>query len=390
MKRITVKGRAKDYLTHPWIFLDKVVEDQGAAPGEAVTVYTTRGIFLGSAIYNPRSKIALRFYSRQKEELDYLAIKSRIFAAHLRRSRVIRKEKSYRVVFGESDDLPGLIIDRYAQGFVFQILSVGMEHRRGHIVDAIVDLFNPDFVYEKSDSALRREEGLPPRSELAYGELPEELIIESAGMKYHIDIESGQKTGFFFDQRNNRRIIEFHARNAERGLDLFSYTGGFALHMLKGGVKTVYVVDRSAQALQTFVKNLELNGFSRNQAVIFNKDAFDFLDEMLLTSEKFDLIVLDPPSFTKKRHRVREALSAYRTLHEKAISLLNESGLIATFSCAMYIGKDDLLSSFHQAAKRMRKRFYLVEHLHQSKDHPILLGFPESEYLKGFLFAHKP
>ncbi len=390
MKRVTVKGRAKDYLTHPWIFSGKVVEDGGAAPGEAVLVYTTKGVFLGSAIYNPKSKIALRFYSRAKEELDYIAIKNRIYNAHLRRSRVIRKEKSYRIVFGESDDLPGLIIDRYGSGFSIQIISIGMEYRRGHIVDALVDLFNPEFIYEHSDSALRKEEGLPPRSELVHGELPDEVIIESAGMKYIVDIAGGQKTGFFFDQRNNRRIVEFYSRGASKGLDLFSYTGSFALHMLKGGVEIVYAVDRSASALELLKKNAELNGFERKRIVTFNKDAFDFLDEMALTSEKFDFIVLDPPSFTRKRSKVREALKAYRVLHEKAIALLNDGGFIATFSCAMYVGRDELLDSFYQAARKMRKNFYVLEHLHQAKDHPVLLGFPESEYLKGFLLVHKP
>ncbi len=390
MRKVRVKGRAKDYLTHPWIYSNNIVEDQGAAPGEAVLVYTTKNIFLGSAIYNPNSRIALRFYSREKEELDYIAIKTRIYNAHLRRSKTIRKEKSYRLVFSESDDLPGLIVDRYGNGFVIQIVSIGMEHRRGYIVEALVDIFNPIFVYDRSDSVLRRDEGLSPRSELVYGELPESIVIESAGMKYLIDIQQGQKTGFFFDQRNNRKIIEYYSKGVSRGLDLFSYTGSFALHMLKGGAEIVYAVDRSQPALDMIKKNAELNDIPPDRIVTFRKDAFEFLYEMALASEKFDLIVLDPPSFTRKRNKLKEALNGYRALHERAIALLNDGGMIATFSCSMYVSRKDLLDSFHQAARRMRKSFYVVENLYQAKDHPILLGFPESEYLKGYLFAHKP
>ncbi len=390
MRKVTVKGRAKDYLVHPWIYSSNVVDDQGAAPGEAVFVYTTKNVFLGSAIYNPKSRIAVRFYSRSKENLDYIAIKNRIFNAHLRRSRIIRKEKSYRIVFGESDDLPGLVIDRYGDGFVLQLISVGMDMRRGHIVDALVDIFAPSFIYEKSDSALRKDEGLAPQTGLLHGELPEKILIESAGIKYLIDIEQGQKTGFFFDQRNNRKIIEFYSRNARKGLDLFSYTGSFALHMLKGGVETVYAVDRSPQALEAAKRNAQLNGFDPDRIVTFAKNAFDFLDEMHLSSEKFDIIVLDPPSFTKKRSKIKEALNGYRALHERAIALLKDGGLIATFTCSMYISRDDLMKTFYQAAKRLRKNFYVLENLYQAKDHPVLLGFPESEYLKGFLFSHKP
>ena len=389
MRSVKVKGRSKDYIAHPWIFRDKVADAGDAQPGENVLVFTTKGAFIGSAIYNPKSKITLRFYSRAREELDYIGLKFRLMQADQVRQTLLPGETSYRMAFGESDDLPGLIIDRYENGFVIQILSLGMEIRRNAVLNALIDAFEPQFVYERSDSMLRIEEGLNQRSGLLYGELPEELIITSAGVKYHVDVAHGQKTGFFFDQRENRLALERYAKGVKRALDLFSYTGGFTLHLLKGGAKVVYAVDRSRPAIELLKQNVELNGYSSQRVLTFVKDVFEFLEEMSLAGEKFDLIVIDPPSFAKKRKDIGEALGAYRTLHEKAIALLNDGGYIATFSCARYISEADLIGSFYVAARRLGKSFYLVEHLHQAKDHPVLVGFPESEYLKGVLLKHK-
>lgn len=385
MQRVVVKGSLTEGLAHPWIFKKRIVDAGEAKPGDAVLVYNTKGQFLGSAIYNPNSKIALRFYSKEKAELDYFLIKERILKANEERQNLYPDERAYRLVFGESDGIPGLVIDRYDTGYVIQILSLGIEKRRRDVVESLIDLFDPEFIYEKSDAVSRREEGLADREGLLYGELKGPLIIEVAGVKYYVDLEKGQKTGFFFDQRDNRVIVEHHARGARLALDLFSYTGGFTLHMLKAGVEKVYAVDRSKPALELLVKNLELNGFERSRVILFEKDVFDFLDEMILTGEQFDFIVVDPPSFTHKKEGVDSALKGYKALHDRVLRLLAKGGYVATFTCSHYIKGEDLLSTFFSMARNQRRQFHLLKRLFQSRDHPVLLGFDESTYLKGFL-----
>jgi 23S rRNA (cytosine1962-C5)-methyltransferase len=387
MRKVVVKGKDFDVAMHPWIYSKRVVDAGEAEPGEAVLVYSTKGKLLGSAIYNPKSKIALRLYSRERAEMDYYFIKERIMRAEKIRRVLYPEDNAYRMVFGECDGIPGLVVDRYNTGFVIQILSIGIERRKRDVVEALVDLFDPEFIYEKSDAVSRREEGLPEREGILYGSLPDPLIIQVSGIKYKVDLVSGQKTGFFFDQRDNRIIVERYAKNKHLALDLFSYTGGFTLHLLRAGVKKVYAVDRSKRALKLLQENLELNGFDPSRVVIFEKDVFDFLDEMILTGEQFDFIIIDPPSFTHKREGVESALKGYRTIHDRAIRLLSPEGLIATFTCAHYVTGEDLLGTFWAASKALGRPFYLFERLHQSKDHPVLLGFSESEYLKGFLLG---
>lgn len=387
MQKVVVKGRDFEIALHPWIYSKRVMDVGEAVPGDTVLVYSTRGKFLGSAIYNPKSKIALRFYSKEKVELDYFLIKERIMRAEKIRKVLYPHDNAYRMVFGECDGIPGLVIDRYNEGFVIQILSIGIEKRKRKVVEALVDLFDPTFIYEKSDAVSRKEEGLPEREGLIYGSLPNPLVIEISGIKYKVDLVSGQKTGFFFDQRENRIIVEKYAKGVHLALDLFSYTGGFTLHLLRAGAKKVYAVDRSRKALELLVENLELNGFEPSRVVIFEKDVFDFLDEMILTGEQFEFVVIDPPSFTHKKEGVESALKGYRTIHDRAIRLLSPGGIIATFTCAHYITGDDLLGTFWSASKALGRSFYLFERLYQSKDHPVLLGFSESEYLKGFLLG---
>lgn len=383
MKRVIAKVSPSSL--HPWIYKKRVVDINAAQPGEDVLVYNTSGQFIGSYIFNPNSVLALRRYSYRPESLDYLALKERIYKAYETRRFLFRgtRETSYRVVFGESDMLPGLIVDKYENGLVFQITTLSMEKKKNEIVKALEDIFKPTFIVEKSDSVGRREEGLPPKISLVHGEIAEPIRIKVEGILYYVEILSGNKTGFFFDQRYNRLRLEHWSKG--RCLDLFCYTGGFTLHLLKGGAQKVFAVDTNQEALNILKENLLLNRFQKDSVTTFNKDVFEFLDEMVLAGESFDIIVLDPPAFTHKRKGKQGALKGYRVMHDRVLRLLRPSGILATFSCSMHISAEDLLESVARSASTLRRNLVVIERLRQSPDHPVLLGFHESEYLKGWI-----
>ena len=383
MEKVRVKG--KYYFGHPWIYSKKVVETGDARPGDSVLVYTTRGKFVGSALFNPNSTLALRVYSSSYVEFDYPFIKERIFKAREYRESIYPGASAYRVVFGESDYLPGLIVDKYGDGLVFQIFSLGVEKKKREVINALVDVFNPAFIYEKNDSLKRNDEGLQPIKRLVYGELSGPVEIEENGIKFLVDIENGQKTGFFLDQRENRAIVRKYAKGVEKALDLYSYTGGFTLNMLQAGAERVFAVDRSSTAIKLLEENVKLNGFDHTRVITFHKEVDDFLNEMLFSQEKFDLIIVDPPAFTHKRRSKENAIRGYIGLHDGVLRVLKPGGVVFTFSCSQYVGEEDLLDSFYQAARNQRRQFYVLEKLIQAKDHPILTGFPESFYLKGFV-----
>ena len=381
-----MKGDITRYLLHPWVYSNNIINGD-AEKGDCVEVYTTNKKFLGSAIYNPDSSISLRFYSRDKEELDYLAIKKRIITALKRRRLFFGEADSFRVVFSESDMLPGLIIDKYGDGVVVQINSYGMEKRRRDVFNAILDVLNPVFLYEKSTSYARLQEKLKPREKLIFKKFEDlnlsEYIIEEDGIKIMVDIEKGQKTGYFLDQRINRRKIEKWAEGAT-GLDLFSYTGGFTLRMLKR-MRKVYAVDISEDALNILKKNLQLNNFSNNRCLAEKKDVFEFLDEAVYYKIKFDFIVIDPPALIRKAEGKRKAINAYNRLLRSSIKLLSKGGAIAIFSCSNYIKWEGMYNILKEGTGYSGRSFVILEMMSQSPDHPVLSTFPESEYLRGFL-----
>jgi len=381
-----VKGDITRYLLHPWVYSNNIINGD-AEKGDCVEVYTTNKKFLGSAIYNPDSSISLRFYSRDKEELDYLAIKKRIITALKRRRLFFGEADSFRVVFSESDMLPGLIIDKYGDGVVVQINSYGMEKRRRDVFNAILDVLNPVFLYEKSTSYARLQEKLKPREKLIFKKFEDlnlsEYIIEEDGIKIMVDIEKGQKTGYFLDQHINRRKIEKWAEGAT-GLDLFSYTGGFTLRMLKK-MRKVYAVDISEDALNILKKNLQLNNFSSDRCLAEKKDVFVFLDEAVYYKIKFDFIVIDPPALIRKAEGKRKVINAYNRLLRNSIKLLSKGGVIAIFSCSNYIKWEGMYNILKEGTGYSGRSFVILEMMSQSPDHPVLSTFPESEYLRGFL-----
>ena len=381
-----MKGDVTRYLLHPWVYSNNVINGD-AEKGDCVEVYTKNKKFLGSAIYNPDSSISLRFYSRDKQELDYLAIKKRIIIALKRRRLFFGEGDSFRVVFSESDMLPGLIIDKYGDGVVVQINSYGMEKRRRDVFNAILDVLDPVFLYEKSTSYARLQEKLKPREKLIFKKFEDlnlsEYIIEEDGIKIMVDIEKGQKTGYFLDQHINRRKIEKWAEGAT-GLDLFSYTGGFTLRMLKK-MRKVYAVDISEDALNILKKNLQLNNFSSDRCLAEKKDVFVFLDEAVYYKIKFDFIVIDPPALIRKAEGKRKVINAYNRLLRNSIKLLSKGGVIAIFSCSNYIKWEGMYNILKEGTGYSGRSFVILEMMSQSPDHPVLSTFPESEYLRGFL-----
>ncbi len=378
-----VKGRLEEYALHPWIFRPRVVRGE-AGPGEAVLVYTQRGKFVGSAFYHPTAHIALRLYAREPQPFDYLYLKERLWAADQYRRGLFPGEEVYRMVFSEADDLPGLIVDRYGEGLSIQINSLAFEVRREELADALEDLFAPAWIFERSESPARKKEGLSPVETVLRGTLPETHTIVLGGLRFRMPLHASQKTGFFLDQRLNYKTI---VRLAEkrRVLDVFSYVGGFTLHALSGGAREVYAVDQSRNALDLLMENVKENRLESSRVIPFVGDAFDVLKQLQFTRETFDLIVLDPPSFAREKKVVRRALKGYDELHRLAMALLAPHGLLATFSCSHPLSWEDLLGSLERAARKTGRRFRIRGRFVQSPDHPILLGFPPSEYLRGWL-----
>ncbi len=387
MRKVQVKGRPEAYTLHPWIYRSSFLGPD-ADPGEAVVVYTARGKLVGSGFYAPTSFIALRLYSRQAEPFTFLTLKERLDQARVFRETRYPGTSTYRLAFSESDGLPGLIVDRYGSGLVFQINAWAFEVRRRDVVDALVDLFDPEFILEDSDSAARKKEGLTPRREVLHGHLPDTHTFELNGFTWSIRFEEGQKTGFFLDQRDNYMEIERLSRG-RRILDVFSYVGGFTLHALRGGAREVYAVDVSPQALDQLRENVRRH-FHEAPVFTFPGHAFQVLDQLILAGERFDGIILDPPAFAKEKKAVPRALSGYDRLHEKAMKLLAPGGWLVTFSCAYQVQESHLLESLERAARRVGRRFRILKVLRQAEDHPVLLGFPESAYLKGILVEEVP
>ncbi|HOP32694.1 MAG TPA: class I SAM-dependent rRNA methyltransferase [Candidatus Hydrothermia bacterium] len=385
MERAIVKGSPAQMLNHPWVYSGNLVECK-AEKGASVEVYSKSGVFLGSAIYNPESSIALRFYSRKRDKLDYYAIKERIILADGKRKRYFT-EPYYRIVFSESDMLPGLIIDRYGNGFVLQINSYGMEIRRSEIVKALYDIFQPDFIVERSSGYSRRLEGLKENSGVLMNESGLDLtrvIVAEGGLKYYVDLLKGQKTGFYYDQRRNREIIESYISGGIV-MDLFSYVGAFTLRALRKANK-VFAVDISEESITLLKENVKFNGFSEDRIIVEVKDAFDFLEEVGSLKLKFDFIIMDPPSFAKRGRDVESAIASYIELVSKGIDILENKGQMAIFSCSNYIKWEHFASVLQRGTRSTGRSFSILDYMYQDfRDHRVPTNFPEAEYLRGYI-----
>lgn len=371
---------------HPWIFTGAVERIKGEPQsGETVAVRDTHGAFLALAAYSPKSQILGRVWTyRENETIDEAFLRARLARAIGLRQELAKVTDGMRLVHGESDGLPGLVVDRYGDTLVMQVLSAGMERWRGALADLLVELTGCANLYERSDAEVRDLEGLPARSGILRGKLPAPLVIREHGLKFYVDVEKGQKTGFYLDQRDNRRRIGELA-NDKDVLNCFCYSGGFSLSALQGGARSVLSVDSSAEALALARENLKLNNLAADRAEWLEADVFKSLRLMRDQGKSFDLIVLDPPKFAPTAHHAANAARAYKDINLWALKLLRPGGLLATFSCSGGVTADLFQKILAGAAMDANVTAQIVGRFAADADHPAVLNFPEGEYLKGLL-----
>lgn len=376
---------------HPWIYSNAVVRVNGnPQPGETVLVRTEEGKALGWAAYSPLSQIRARMWNWDVDEVvDEAFLRRRLqLAIELRvRLGLNGAGQGARLVHAESDGLPGLIVDRYADVLVMQILSVGVEVWREQLTDWLMELTGAHSLYERSDVEVRRLEGLQERKGLLRGENVRRVVLEEHGLRYGVDVEGGQKTGFYLDQRENRRRVGQLAAG-RRVLNCFCYTGGFSLAALAGGAEQVLSVDSSAEALRLAQENLALNnGLDASRATWLEGDVFTVLRQLRDEGQQFDLVILDPPKFAPTAVQAARAARGYKDINWLGFRLLRPGGLLATFSCSGGISPEFFQKIVADAAADANVAARVVAYLHADADHPVALSFPEGEYLKGLICA---
>lgn len=360
---------------HPWIFSNEIKQREDIAPGEIVNVYKGRK-FLGRGFHNPHSLISVRLFSSVDQEFDQQFLTETITKA-LKTRKNFTKENSFRLIYSESDGLPGLIVDKYENNFVVQINCYGMDLRRDMIIESLIQL-KPGFIYERSDTQLRKLEGLQPEQGLRYGEFTNPVLIRQSNIPLLVDVQKGQKTGFFFDLADIRGKAEEMSKD-RKVLDLFCYTGSFSLYAARGGALSVTGVDSSASAIELATENSVRAGCTLADFIC--ADVFDFLRQNMQT---YDLIVVDPPSFAKSKKVLAEARRGYRDLNRQAMKHLAQDGILVTTSCSYHITEDDFHMILCKAAVDVGIKLQVKARMTQSLDHPILLNMPESHYLKCF------
>jgi len=386
MAGIVVKPRARILHGHDWVFSSEVLKVFGnPGDGDVISLKDGRDRLIGSAIYNSKSQIVARRFSRRRQDLDFDFFRRRIAQASEYRDRRNVGSKLRRIVWSESDGLPGVIIDRYGEEFVLQTLTLAMDLRKDLITDAIVELFGEVTIIERNDAPVRKAEGLEVRSSVLRG-TPSQIAIEIEGITLELDLLHGQKTGFYLDQQHNYGIVARCARD-RRVLDCFSNQGAFALVCARGGAAEVIGVEESAENIATAKRNA---GRNELKAHWIEQDVFQFLRAAEKAQAQYDLIVLDPPSFTRTKTGLRGALRGYRELHMRAFRLLSKDGLLATFSCSHHVSDAAFLETITDALVDARRSARRVRRFEQAPDHPILATIPETEYLRGFLFEMLP
>lgn len=389
MSQLILKpGKQKSILRyHPWIFSGAVDQVLGEpAPGETIDILDAGRQFLCRAAYSPHSQIRARIWTwDQDEKIDAAFFEKRLRAGINARSLFFQPKGAARLIFGESDRLPGIIVDQFAETLVFQLLSAGAEYWRETLVEICHALTGAVNIYERSDADARKLEGLFDKSGLLFGpRINKPVRFVEEDVVFEVDIEQGQKTGYYLDQRKNRIILRNLASNRD-SLDCFCYTGGFTLNLIKGGARSITSVDSSAFALEQAKKHLLINGMDPQSVDWQEKDVFRFLRELRDRNRAFDLIILDPPKFAQNASQVEKAARAYKDINLLALKLLRPGGLLATFSCSGSIEESLFQKIVAGAAVDAKLNAQIIHHFHQSEDHPISLHYPESAYLKGFL-----
>lgn len=377
-RRVVVSARGVDRARrgHPWIYKSDV-DDVDAEGGDVVEVFAPRGKKLGEAFYSDRSEIALRLLTRGAERFDAGLLHARLDAAIAFRDRLAIDATAYRLVHAEADLLPSLIVDRYGDVLVVQALSQSSERLLGEVVAALEERLAPVGILARHDVRARALEGLDQSVHVLRGEVPETVVVRERDIEYEVDVRGGQKTGLFLDQRENHLAAAQYARG--RLLDCFSYDGGFALQ-LAAKVGEAIAIDVSEAAVARVARNAERNGLKNLRPAVAN--TFDYLRSAEQAGERFDTIVLDPPAFAKNRDALPRALAGYKEINLRALKILSPGGTLITCSCSYHVGEDLLLEVVRAAALDARATLSLVEKRLQARDHPFLLGVPETAYLK--------
>ncbi len=371
---------------HLWVFSNEV--DTKRSPlesfsaGDLVHIASHDGKTLGTAYINPQTLVCARLLSRKANlKCGVNFFKDRISTALQLREKLFAKPY-YRLVFGESDGLPGLVIDRFGNVLSVQITTAGIERRRASLVDALVELLSPEAIVLKNDNSQRQLEGLTLESEVIYGQLPEKLIIEENGTQFRIDILGGQKTGWFYDHRSSRAQLAGFAKG-QRVLDLFSYTGAWGVPAALAGAIDVTCVDASESALALALENAKLNRTEGNMQFVCS-DVFEFLKRARLDNQLYDIIVLDPPALIKRKKDFKQGYEAYRRLNHLALQVLSKNGILISASCSHHLTRDNLHELLRSSGKHIDRHLVFFASGGQGPDHPIDPALPETEYLKTF------
>jgi len=366
---------------HPWIFMNEVDRVEGSpAPADIVEVFSHDSKWIGSGYYNPQSQIVIRILSREKgQEINAGFFKNKIQSCWQYRQQTGYTENC-RLVFGEADGLPQLIIDKFNDYFVLQTLSLGIEQWKSAIVDAINTIFKPKGIYERNDVPVRELEGLEQKKDFLSDPFPTEIIINENGLQFYVDIENGQKTGYFLDQQDNRRAIQHIVKGADV-LGAFTYTGTFEIHAAHYGAKSVLGIDISENAVAQANRNAALNKL--DHIVKFEAmNAFDVLKNWGKEGRKYDVVMLDPPAFTKSRSSIEKAVTGYKEINLRGMKMINNGGFLVTSSCTNLVSPELFLDTIYMAAKDAKKRIRQVTYQSQSSDHPIIWGMENTHYLK--------
>ncbi|WP_319380967.1 class I SAM-dependent rRNA methyltransferase [Thiomicrorhabdus sp.] len=377
---------------HLWVYSNEVDARQTPLKefeaGQLVQIEAENGKPLGIGYVNPNTLICARLLSRDaKLDFNLKFLKKRVQEAQALREQVF-DQPYYRLIFGEGDGLPGLVIDRFGEVFSVQITTAGMEAVKETLIQLLENLYHPQAIVFKNDTPSRELEGLPRYEEVVYGQLPETLTIEENGTRFQIPVEGGQKTGWFYDHRQSRAMLQTLVKG-KRVLDVFSYLGGWGLAAATAGASEVTCVDASEAALDGVEINARLNGVESILTTI-QGNAFDVLNALKLEAHKFDVIVVDPPAFIKRKKDFKQGFEAYRRINELALRLLEKDGILVSASCSHHLGRDQLLQAVQSAARHIDRRVQLFSQGHQAADHPVHPAIPESEYIKTLFFKSGP
>ena len=388
MAGLIIQPRARIFHGHDWVYGSEILKTFGnPAPGDVVSLKDGKDRLLGSAIYNPLSQIVARRFSRQRQDLDADFFQRRIKQAVEYRQRRGVDERRCRLVWSESDGLPGLVVDRYGDCLVVQTLTRAMDARKNLIADALNALLSPAAIIERNDAPVRRAEGMELAVGMLRGDAPGKVEIEMDGLRFAVDPLQGQKTGFYLDQVDNYRQIAAHAKG-RRVLDCFTNQGAFALTCARAGAASVVAVEIGADAVSAARANGERNGLSGIDWREAN--VFDLLPAEEKRGARYDLIILDPPSFTKSKGKLADAMRGYKEIHLRALKLLAEDGLLATFCCSHHVSAVEFNAMMIDASVDARRSVRQLARYSQAADHPVVPTLPETEYLQGYLYEAMP